>query len=168
LAQLKAKNIPGLQSAQLFNGYQIPFADKSIDLVVLTHVLEHVEHERLLLREIYRVAKHIVIEVPKDYRFGVEHKLKHFLNYGHINMYTPSSLKFLLGTEGFQVIISKELLYAPETYTFNKTGLAKIKALTVYYFKSVMVACLPKYIGHKFINTITVLAKPLAQKPTIF
>jgi ubiquinone/menaquinone biosynthesis C-methylase UbiE len=167
LEQIQAKNINGLASAQLFDGYHVPFADKSIDLLVLTHVLEHVEHERLLLREIFRVAKHVVIEVPKDYRYGVHKKLKHFLNYGHINVYTPSSLQFLLGTEGFEIIDSMELLYAPETFVFGKTGLDKKKGQFTYLFKSFMVNVMPKYIAHKFVNTITILAKPLAEKPQI-
>lgn len=30
--------------------------------------------------------------------------LDHFLGYGHINIYTPQLLKFLLGTEGFEIV----------------------------------------------------------------
>ncbi|MBE7179354.1 MAG: class I SAM-dependent methyltransferase, partial [Mucilaginibacter polytrichastri] len=48
--------IPNLASAKIFDGYTLPFADNSFSLVILSHVLEHVEHERRLLREIRRVA----------------------------------------------------------------------------------------------------------------
>ena len=53
-----ARNIKNVKSVQVFDGYKLPFADDSFDLIILSHVLEHVEHERVLLREIKRVARH--------------------------------------------------------------------------------------------------------------
>ncbi|MFM6976626.1 MAG: class I SAM-dependent methyltransferase [Sphingobacteriaceae bacterium] len=116
---IQAKNIHSLKSVQEFDGYHIPFPDDSFDLVILAHVLEHVEHERLLLREIKRVSKFQVIEVPKDYRFGVDLRMKHFLDYGHINMYTPTSLRFLLQSEGFKILADLNSLIHPEVTRFN-------------------------------------------------
>src|ERR1700759_3335845 len=40
-----ARGINNLLSVQLFDGYRLPFEDNSFDLVILSHVLEHVEHE---------------------------------------------------------------------------------------------------------------------------
>src|SRR5580704_15704537 len=68
VAHILSRNINDLLSVQLFDGYKLPFEDNSFDLVILSHVLEHVEHERMLLREIKRVANHCIIEVPLDYR----------------------------------------------------------------------------------------------------
>ena len=62
LAEIRARNLSKLVSAQLFDGYNIPFPDKSFDLAISIHVLEHVEHERLFLRELQRVAKRIIVE----------------------------------------------------------------------------------------------------------
>lgn len=53
---IKARHIAHLKSVQLFDGYHLPFDENSFDLIILSHVLEHVEHERLLLRELKRVA----------------------------------------------------------------------------------------------------------------
>ena len=64
--------------------------------------MEHVEHERVLLREIKRVSKYQVFEVPIDFSFYVDRKIKHFLSYGHINIYTPALFRFLLFTERFK------------------------------------------------------------------
>lgn len=169
IAQINEKNIELLKSAQLFDGYKLPFEDKSFDLVILSHVLEHVEHERILLREIHRVTKQLVIEVPKDYRFGAEHKLAHFLAYGHINLYTPTSLKFLLMTENFKIERELTRLYHQETFLFGKKSfLQKLKANLAFYGKSVMINTPFKYINHKFINTITLLAESENKELNIF
>ena len=117
--QISEKKITSLKSVQIFDGYKILFGDEEFDLVILSHVLEHVEFERILLREIKRVAKNLVIEVPIDYRYGVDKRMKHFLAYGHINMYTPSSLRFLLQTEGFEIVTDKITIIEPEVTKFN-------------------------------------------------
>jgi ubiquinone/menaquinone biosynthesis C-methylase UbiE len=169
IAQIKNKNIAHLQSVQLFDGYKLPFGDKSFDLIILSHVLEHVEHERLLLREIHRVAKYLVIEVPKDYRFGAEQKLAHFLAYGHINLYTPTSLKFLLMTENFKIQRELTGLYHQDSFLFGKkTFMQKLKGIITYYGKSILINTPSKYINHKFINTITLLVESENKELTIF
>ncbi len=116
---IKARDIPNLKSVEIFDGYRLPFADNSFDLVILSHVLEHVEHERILLRELKRVAGYCVIEVPLDYRPDVDKRIKHFLAYGHINMYTPTSLRYLLKTESFEVVADLTSMIEPEVTKFN-------------------------------------------------
>ncbi|MCU0448176.1 MAG: class I SAM-dependent methyltransferase [Microscillaceae bacterium] len=160
LASIQARNLPNLQEAQLFDGYQIPYSDQSFDLVILSHVLEHVEHERVLLREIKRVARWVVIEVPKDYRFGVDKKVAHFLSYGHINLYTPSLLKFLVRSEGFKVLQELNRLYSPAIYMYGKKGwIARLKARLLYTGKYLLTHTPFEYINHKFINTITLFLR---------
>ncbi|SKB66756.1 class I SAM-dependent methyltransferase [Daejeonella lutea] len=117
--QIVQRKLNTIKSVQVFDGYQIPFADNEFDLVILSHVLEHVEYERMLLREIRRVSKNAVIEVPIDYRYDVDKRMKHFLAYGHINMYTPSSLRFLVQTEGFEILSDKITIIEPEVTKFN-------------------------------------------------
>lgn len=111
---IKSKNIKNLKSVLLFDGYKIPYPDNHFDLVICSHVLEHVEHERILLREIKRVSKHQIFEVPIDFSFYVDRKLEHFLSYGHINIYTPSLFRFLLKSENFEVIRDINYLYDDE------------------------------------------------------
>ncbi|MCS6821896.1 MAG: class I SAM-dependent methyltransferase [Microscillaceae bacterium] len=160
LAQIQAKNIPHLQEAQLFDGYHIPYPDHFFDLVILTHVLEHVEHERLLLREIKRVSKHQVIEVPRDYRYGVEKKINHFLSYGHINLYTPSLLKFLLLTENFQILREQWGVYEQKVFTFYAKNIwQKWKGNIVFWVKKTLSSIPYKPLQARFINTITVFCQ---------
>jgi SAM-dependent methyltransferase len=100
---IRSRGLASVKSATWFDGYTIPFPDDSFDMVILCHVLEHVEFERLLLRELRRVAPRHLIEVPLDYYPGIDAKVGHYLDYGHINVYTPTSLRFLLKSEGFRI-----------------------------------------------------------------
>lgn len=169
IEQILSKKIKNLSSVQLFDGYNLPFPDKAFDLVILSHVLEHVEHERILLREIHRVGKCLIIEVPKDYRFGADLKLKHFLEYGHINLYTPTFLKFLLKTENFEIKNQLCRLYNKKTFFYGKKKfLEKLKSVITYYGKLIMISLPFPYINHKFINTITLMAEPNKNKLNIF
>jgi len=173
---IKNRNLGRLKDAQTFDGYQIPYPDDSFDLIILAHVLEHVEHERILIRELKRVAKHIVIEVPKDYRFGVDHRMKHFLDYGHINMYTPTSLRFLLKSEGLEVIADKVSMTQPEVNYFNefvnkksdKSLVKKLRIALEYYVKNSLGKILGKKKQEQFANAYTVLTKKSDQNLHIF
>ena len=161
------RKLQHLKTAQIFDGYKLPFEDNSFDLIILAHVLEHVEHERLLLRELKRVAEHVVIEVPKDYRFGIDNRMKHFLDYGHINMYTPTSLRFLLKSEGFEILADKISMTNPETAKFNefvnkkqlKTFAKNLKIETEYFIKKTLGLFLGKNKQEQFANAYTVLTK---------
>ena len=113
---LKSRGLKNVKHIQQFDGYKIPFPDNSFDLVTCSHVIEHVEHYRLLLREIKRVSKYQIFEIPINFSLYVDKKVEHFLSYGHINIYTPQTFRFLLKAEGFSVLKSKGNLYDPAVY----------------------------------------------------
>lgn len=174
--KIKERNLPKLKEAQVFNGYQIPYGDNSFDLIILSHVLEHVEHERILIRELKRVAKHLVIEVPRDYRFGVDQRLSHFLAYGHINMYTPTLLRFLLKSEGLDIVADKSSLITPEVSIFNEfvnkkkhgSSIRKLKIISEYQIKKMLGVLLRKRGREHFANAYTILTKKSADEIKIF
>jgi len=173
---IKSRNLSRLKSVQTFDGYKIPFEDNAFDLVILAHVLEHVEHERILLRELKRVSKYIVIEVPKDYRFGVDRRVKHFLDYGHINMYTPTSLRFLLQSEGLEILEDKVSMTATETVKFNefinkkapKTISKNLKIELEFRIKKALGNLLGRKKQEEFANAYTVLTKKSDSNLQIF
>lgn len=122
IEQIKKKKIEGLIDIKLFDGYNLPFDDKTFDIAICSHVIEHVEFPRRLLREIKRISKYQVFEVPIDFSFRVDKKFKHLYSYGHLNIYTPALFNFLLFTEGFEIIKKKNSLYRKEAIKFqNKT-----------------------------------------------
>jgi ubiquinone/menaquinone biosynthesis C-methylase UbiE len=72
ISQILRRGIPTLREVKKFNGYEIPYPDEAFDMVYCSHVIEHVEHPRLLLRELKRVSRFQVFEVPLDYSIGVD------------------------------------------------------------------------------------------------
>ncbi|MDP9048571.1 MAG: class I SAM-dependent methyltransferase [Bacteroidota bacterium] len=176
VGHILSRNINNLLSVQLFDGYKLPFDDSSFDLIILSHVLEHVEHERILLREIRRVARHCIIEVPLDYRKGVDKRIKHFLAYGHINVYTPTSLRYLLGTEGFEVEADLTSIIEPEVTKFNtyvnqkktKSLIRDLKISLEFAVKNTLTKLFGKKLDEKFANAYTVLCKKADQQVNIF
>src|SRR5580765_713243 len=61
---IKNKGISRLVECNVFDGYHLPYDDNKIDMAILSHVVEHVEHPRQLLYEASRVAKYVFVEVP--------------------------------------------------------------------------------------------------------
>lgn len=165
--QIRKRNLKNVKSAGVFDGYQIPFDDNEFDLVILAHVLEHVEFERMLLREIKRVSKHLVIEVPCDYRYGVDLRMKHFLDYGHINMYTPTSLRFLVQSEGFEILNDKSSMIDPDVSKFNafvnqKKPKSFIKSLRIdaeFIIKQLIIVFSGRKRQESFANAYTILLR---------
>ncbi|MET1053726.1 MAG: class I SAM-dependent methyltransferase [Pedobacter sp.] len=174
--RIRERGLSRLAEAKSFDGYEIPYADDSFDLVILSHVLEHVEHERILIRELKRIAKNIVVEVPLDYRFGVDKRMKHFLDYGHINMYTPTSLRFLLQSEGLTVISGRLSMTPPATTKFNEFVNKKAPKAFSRIMKIEMEYRIKKLIGNlmgtrkeeQFANAYTVLTQKSNQTLQIF
>lgn len=167
VAHILSRTIGNLLSVQLFDGYHLPFDDNTFDLVILSHVLEHVEHERLLIREIRRVADHLVIEVPIDYKTGVDKRIDHFLAYGHINVYTPTSLRYLLHTEGLEIENDLTSVIEPEVSRFNtyvnqkkpKSFMTGLKISAEFGVKSLLGKILGKKMEERLANAYTVLCR---------
>lgn len=174
--KIKERKLKHVKDVQIFDGYQIPYPDNSFDLIILAHVLEHVEHERILIRELKRVAKYLVIEVPKDYRFGVDQRLNHFLAYGHINMYTPSLLRYLLRSEGLEIVADKSSIITPEVTFFNdyinrkikKSFIRSFKIKLEYQIKNILGKLLGRKKEEQLANAYTILVQKSEQDIKIF
>jgi ubiquinone/menaquinone biosynthesis C-methylase UbiE len=159
-----ARKLSSLKEVKKFDGYNIPFEDKSFELATCSHVVEHVEHPRLLLREIARVSQYQFFEVPIDFSFYVDEKIKHYLDYGHINIYTPALFKFLLKSEGFEIIDERFLFTSDELIEFQFKN--NFKRKLTQKLKNLLVSMSP----YKKIkpNAYSVLCKHNGNKLSIF
>jgi SAM-dependent methyltransferase len=104
VAQTKKRELPRVAEVKKFDGYEVPYPDGFFDLSYATHVVEHVEHPRLLLRELARVSKRQILEVPLDYHLRCDRDVGGQLAIGHINVYSPSTFRFLVRSEGFTIL----------------------------------------------------------------
>lgn len=175
ITQIKSRNLPTLQDVQLFDGYQLPYPDQHFEAIVCTHVIEHVEHPRLLLREIKRVSKYQIFEVPIDFSWRVDKKLKHFLDYGHINIFTPATFRFLLLSEGFKILNDLHTLTAPEVWqmeaNINKQKLSSLRYYGWYWLntlKRTIWHLQPSSLKDRKPNAYTVFCEASDEKIQIF
>ncbi len=106
LEAIRRRQLSRLVQCDAFDGYQIDVPDRHYDLALCVHVLEHVEHERLMLRELRRIAKRLVIEVPVEHTLRVGQSIAVGSPYGHINFYSPVVFENLLKTCGWRVLRS--------------------------------------------------------------
>lgn len=124
------KKITRLKECKLFDGYHIPYEDNRFDIVILSHVIEHVEHPRQLIYEAARVSKYLFVEVPlEDTRRLPDNYV--FDKVGHINFYSPKTIRRLLQTCDLTVV-NEIIANSPKnTYTYS----AGSKGLINYYIK---------------------------------
>lgn len=146
VAIIRNRDIKTLASCEVFDGYHIPFDDDTFDLVILSHVLEHVEFPRALLRELHRVSAYHYVEVPLD-RPGDSMQSAVMLSYGHVDCFSPSRLRHLLLSEGLLPVAESVKKYqgaAMEYLHFEGRGVSRTPE-TLAAFRGRYAATLGKF-----------------------
>ena len=72
---------------------KLPYQDKTFDIVTCTEVIEHLEHYRETLREVFRVLKEngtFVVSTPNI--LNLKSRIR-FLIYGFFNLFGPLHFK---------------------------------------------------------------------------
>lgn len=118
------RKIQNLKECKHFDGYNIPYDNNLFDLVIMSHVIEHVEHPRILIHEASKVSSKIVFEVP------LEHTIRLKKNFvltptGHLNYYTYKTFRILLQSCDLKIINEKISNSSIEVYKF-KGGLINL------------------------------------------
>ena len=134
---INKRKIKKLKEVKLFDGYMIPYKDKKFDLVILSHVIEHVEHPRILLKEAMRVAKYIFIEVPLEDTLFAPTDFK-VTRTGHINFYSYKTIRKLLQSSGLKCLNQKisNPSFAVHKYLYKNKIKTVIKfGIRHYFFK---------------------------------
>lgn len=132
---IKSQNIASLIEAKSFDGYHIPYEDKYFDLAICSHVIEHAENPRQLLKEIKRISKFCFIEVPLEDNV---HAPRDFTwnDTGHINIYSSRSIRYLL--QSCELIIQKDLVSLPTLKSHLHFGNKGLKFFTYMFKKGLM------------------------------
>lgn len=126
-----------------FDGRRLPFADGDFDLVFASHVLEHVPEPRALLGEMARVsARWIYVEVPCELHLRTNRRdLQQSLDIGHINAYTPESLRLLVETSGLGV---KRQAVFDNSLAVHAFGAGRAKGLAKLALRRTLLALGPR------------------------
>jgi ubiquinone/menaquinone biosynthesis C-methylase UbiE len=136
---IKKKNIPELVEYKIFDGSHVPYDDKSFDIAIMSHVLEHVEFPRQLLYEASRVAKYIFLEVPLE---DTARLPRDFIldPVGHINFFSPKTFRQLVQSCNLEVIDQITTNIPKEAYIFQKGR----KGLITFYVKEALIRLVPR------------------------
>ena len=138
VAVIENKRISRLAECKIFDGYHVPYDNNQFDIVILSHVVEHVEHPRRFLYEASRVAKHLFIEVPledtirmpRDFVFGAV---------GHINFYSPKTIRRFVQSCNLRILSQIVTNPSKGLYTFKN----RWKGLIHYYLKQAILKMIP-------------------------
>ncbi|MGK2906917.1 MAG: class I SAM-dependent methyltransferase [Desulfuromonadales bacterium] len=138
VSAIKNKHIPLLKECSLFDGYNISYENMKFDLAILSHVVEHVEYPRKLLYEAKRIAKFVFVEVPLEDSLRLPQDFI-FNKVGHINFYSPKTIRRLIQTCNLEVIDQLTTNPAKELYIFQKGR----KGLINFYIKEYLLRFFP-------------------------
>jgi SAM-dependent methyltransferase len=104
VAAIRRRELARLVDAVLYDGAHVPFPDRSFDLVILSHVVEHLEHPRLLLYQAARVADYVFVEVPLEDNDRLPADFALDPTTGHVNFYNRTTIRQLLQSSGLRVL----------------------------------------------------------------
>jgi SAM-dependent methyltransferase len=105
-----AMSRPQIAAVVRFDGRELPFERGAHDLGVLSHVLEHVPAPAELLREVARVCRTVVLEVPLEANVSARRaaKREHAAEIGHLQRLDRAAARQIVAAAGLEVACELE------------------------------------------------------------
>lgn len=148
----RARNIPNATFTTVTAS--IPVEDDAADVVIMSHVIEHLEHPRQLIEEAHRIAPLLIVEVPCELnrRLPPEYDWDPV---GHINHYNPASIRALLQTCRYDFAGQFTTNPSREVQTFQQPGW---KSTAKWAVKDLALRAAPKLATTQFTYHETLMA----------
>lgn len=125
---------------EVFDGSTVPYPDRSFDLAILSHVVEHAEHPRALLNEAGRVATFVFVEVPLELTVRMSRDFE-WGPVGHVNFYNPLLIRQLIQSSGLRVLTEKVTCPDLRAFTYHRKGPRMVAA---WLLKRGLLAAVPR------------------------
>jgi SAM-dependent methyltransferase len=149
------RGIGRLVECKVYDGYNIPYPDAEFDLAVLTHVVEHLEYPRRLLREAARVARYVFVQVPLqdnvrlpgDYAGNKSRK---------INVYSEKTIRGLVQTCDLEILFQDVLNYSR---AFHVHLAGRARGVLFHYVKRGLLRLMPSVAKGLFTYNSAILCR---------
>ena len=140
------RKLTHLVECRLYDGLHVPYADDAFDLVVLSHVVEHLEHPRQVIYEAARVGRHVFIEVPLEDTVRMADDFT-WNDTGHINAYSYKTIRRLAQTCNLRVLSQSILLPSKQAHAYHDGTRGAVK----YWIKRAALALGPRWAARHFV-----------------
>jgi SAM-dependent methyltransferase len=101
-----ASGRPGISAVHQFDGVHIPAGDRAYDLVLATHVLEHVPTPEPLVDELLRVSRRaLMIEVPLEQNLSARRPAARAASEaaGHLHRFDRARVRRMIDRSGWRI-----------------------------------------------------------------
>lgn len=132
----------------------VPRGDDSADLVIMSHVVEHLEHPRQLILEARRIAPLLIVEVPLELNRGLSEDYD-WDPVGHINKYDRKTIRQLLQTCQYDVVHQFTTNTSKAIANFHRPGM---RSSLKWGIKEAALSVAPRLARSQFTYHETLLA----------
>ncbi|HID56036.1 TPA: class I SAM-dependent methyltransferase [Candidatus Poribacteria bacterium] len=139
---INSSGIRGLRGSVVADAARLPFSDKSFDLAILSHILEHVTEPEAVLREVSRIARFLFVEIPIEntpilnftwwLRRIIKGKERSDNRYGHMIFFTERKANELYKREGLIKRRCRRYILDKERMLFQKRGFWHVYSYLIY------------------------------------
>jgi len=124
---VRARDIPGVERVEVFDGYHLREEDGAFDLVILTTVIEHARRPDELLAEAIRVSPTLLVSVILDDTLASRRRRHHeaATSIGRVHRFSAESTRTLLSDAGLEIVAEEIRPASFEAMTFWARGRAQ-------------------------------------------